>query len=60
MAQTINIVMKKALISSASVSPRQMHHVNNIAQSIDDISALIKISFVPNIVVNNKINNKIK
>ena len=47
----MNIVVKKAFVSSASHCPRQIIHTNNIAQINDDISALIKITFIPNIVV---------
>lgn len=50
--------MKKAFTSSPSTSPRQIIQTNNIAQRIDDISADINISFVPNIIVsNNKVND---
>ena len=50
--------MKKALTVSASTSPRQIIQTNINAHSIDDISAAISIIFVPNIVVNNKVDNK--
>ena len=53
--------MQSAFTSSASTSPRQIIQTNNIAHNIADISAAISIIFVPNIVVNNQINNiKIK
>ena len=54
----MNIVVKKALTISFSTSPNAIIQTNNIAHSNDDISAAISIIFVPNIVVNNKIDNK--
>lgn len=54
----INIDIQAAFTSSASTSPRQIIQTNNIAHNIADISAAISIIFVPNIVVNNKIDNK--
>ena len=60
-AQIINIVVKKALTISFSTSPNAIIQTNNIAHSNDDISAAISITFVPVIVVNNKVDNiKIK
>ena len=57
----MNIVVKKALTISFSTSPNAIIQTNNIAHSNDDISAAISITFVPVIVVNNKVDNiKIK
>ena len=50
--------MQAAFTSSASTSPKQIIQTNNIAHNIAAISAAISIIFVPNIVVNNKIDNK--
>ena len=54
----INTDIKAAFTLSASTSPRQIIQTNSIAHSIADISAAISIIFVPNIVVNNKVDNK--